>query len=486
MSDTELQADDPRVTAYALGELDPTERATVERLLADSPEAQNAVREIRELAGLLATELQHEPAPALTVAQRTAILEGKTAAVVKRPAAPRRKGNRWISQFAALASMAALVAVAAFLPAPGNRPTGEQTSGYFPGERNGDGLARDNLMLALKQREGDSIFEGLNEDAATFSLEGTSLSATSSLGTAAPNRRYAETQVSKVTDGSSTDNLSGVQAGLEFSPAAGSRARKSGDKSDPNAGEGEGQFNDNRGGKGNYDFDHKKAPAKGVTHSKKLDGAMPAASDKGSSESMPQTSPQFEAKGSQATVMMSDGSVKFKYNMPDSGSGKPGKPAQVAGTSTESSRSIARGLHGGAGGLGGAGNGGGAGWKRPVPGGETVPLNEDEARRRPKYGAIAGLTANDPARKDAVSELRESGRKEIADYAESRFQAIDTTPGTEAYEPIVENLFQSSYEDPLSTFGIDVDTASYANVRRFLTQQQLPPRNAVRIEELVN
>ena len=41
-------------------------------------------------------------------------------------------------------------------------------------------------------------------------------------------------------------------------------------------------------------------------------------------------------------------------------------------------------------------------------------------------------------------------------------------------------------QDPLSTFSIDVDTASYANVRRFLTQGQLPPKDAVRIEELVN
>src|SRR5262245_26014528 len=190
MSDTELQADDPRVTAYALGELDPTERATVERLLADSPEAQNAVREIRELAGLLATELQHEPAPALTVAQRTAILEGKTAAVVKRPAVPRRKGNRWISQFAALASMAALVAVAAFLPAPGNRPAGEQTSGYFPG---GDGLAHDNWSLALKQSEEIRDFEALNEGAVTFSPDGRNLSATSSVSTGRPGHRFGET-----------------------------------------------------------------------------------------------------------------------------------------------------------------------------------------------------------------------------------------------------------------------------------------------------
>src|SRR5207302_7315607 len=58
--------------------------------------------------------------------------------------------------------------------------------------------------------------------------------------------------------------------------------------------------------------------------------------------------------------------------------------------------------------------------------------------------------------------------------------------GAEAYDPIVENPFLSAYEDPLSTFGVDVDTASYANVRRFLTNRQLPPPNAVRIEELVN
>ncbi|HLJ10208.1 MAG TPA: VWA domain-containing protein, partial [Planctomycetaceae bacterium] len=56
----------------------------------------------------------------------------------------------------------------------------------------------------------------------------------------------------------------------------------------------------------------------------------------------------------------------------------------------------------------------------------------------------------------------------------------------EAYDPIFENPFRSAYEDPLSTFGVDVDTASYSNLRRFLTNRQLPPPNAVRIEELVN
>ncbi|MFP6582058.1 MAG: VWA domain-containing protein [Candidatus Hydrogenedentota bacterium] len=60
------------------------------------------------------------------------------------------------------------------------------------------------------------------------------------------------------------------------------------------------------------------------------------------------------------------------------------------------------------------------------------------------------------------------------------------TPGTEAYERIIENKFKQVSQDPLSTFSIDVDTASYANVRRFLNQSQLPPVDAVRIEELIN
>ena len=57
----------------------------------------------------------------------------------------------------------------------------------------------------------------------------------------------------------------------------------------------------------------------------------------------------------------------------------------------------------------------------------------------------------------------------------------------EAYEPVVDNPFLGVKDHPLSTFSVDVDTASYANIRRFLTQnRQLPPPSAVRIEEMVN
>jgi Ca-activated chloride channel family protein len=57
---------------------------------------------------------------------------------------------------------------------------------------------------------------------------------------------------------------------------------------------------------------------------------------------------------------------------------------------------------------------------------------------------------------------------------------------TEAYDHIDENSFRSPLVAPLSTFSVDVDRASYANVRRYLNGGHLPPRDAVRIEELVN
>jgi Ca-activated chloride channel family protein len=57
---------------------------------------------------------------------------------------------------------------------------------------------------------------------------------------------------------------------------------------------------------------------------------------------------------------------------------------------------------------------------------------------------------------------------------------------TENYNRIEDNPFHRVGNDPLSTFSIDVDTASYSNVRRFITQGELPPKDAVRIEELIN
>lgn len=62
----------------------------------------------------------------------------------------------------------------------------------------------------------------------------------------------------------------------------------------------------------------------------------------------------------------------------------------------------------------------------------------------------------------------------------------DVDFNTEDYDGIVENRFLAVKDNPLSTFSIDVDAASYSNVRRFLNNGQLPPAGAVRIEEMIN
>jgi len=58
--------------------------------------------------------------------------------------------------------------------------------------------------------------------------------------------------------------------------------------------------------------------------------------------------------------------------------------------------------------------------------------------------------------------------------------------GAESYDRINDNPFLPVLQNRLSTFSIDVDTASYSNVRRLLNQNQIPPRDAVRIEEMIN
>ena len=70
-----------------------------------------------------------------------------------------------------------------------------------------------------------------------------------------------------------------------------------------------------------------------------------------------------------------------------------------------------------------------------------------------------------------------------------RYGAIRQPNGefnTAAYDHILENPFLDAKTNPLSTFSIDVDTASYSNIRRFVNEGSLPPKDAVRVEEMIN
>ena len=97
----------------------------------------------------------------------------------------------------------------------------------------------------------------------------------------------------------------------------------------------------------------------------------------------------------------------------------------------------------------------------PVPAPKKSPARKSERRQRPNVAAYGGA----------------------GDFFDASFQRLEDA---ESYAPIRGNAFLRVADEPLSTFSIDVDTAAYANVRRFLRAGRLPPPDAVRIEEMVN
>ena len=66
------------------------------------------------------------------------------------------------------------------------------------------------------------------------------------------------------------------------------------------------------------------------------------------------------------------------------------------------------------------------------------------------------------------------------------FQRYNNNFNTEGYAAVNENGYKNVRSNPLSTFSIDVDNASYSNIRRYINQGELPPADAVRIEEMIN
>jgi Ca-activated chloride channel family protein len=66
------------------------------------------------------------------------------------------------------------------------------------------------------------------------------------------------------------------------------------------------------------------------------------------------------------------------------------------------------------------------------------------------------------------------------------YPAQDEAGAGDTYAHVKENAFHDVRKEALSTFALDVDNASYSNVRRFLNEGQLPPRDAVRVEEMLN
>jgi Ca-activated chloride channel homolog len=105
-----------------------------------------------------------------------------------------------------------------------------------------------------------------------------------------------------------------------------------------------------------------------------------------------------------------------------------------------------------------------------------------EPRKRAERPARPGPIAPAVTRRHGGMAMGSSGG-----YGAPSTAFVEAPPlDREGYDHIDANKMVAVADEPLSTFGIDVDTASYANVRRFLNNGSLPPPSAVRVEEMIN
>jgi len=358
-----IHSDDPKWTAYVLGELSDAERAEVERELESSAEAREIVDEIRMTTMLLKDELANEAPLALHAGQREAIVSPSRAGVKLVPA---WSIPRWVLPGFAAAAVGALVIVGVIMPS------------------------------LLRSRQAASPAAGLFVDVSQLPSTPTSLP---------------------------------PAASVEYPKQAGQAARAA-----------EPQF---RGG-----------PPEGVRNER----AATAQSGIPSREEL-----------KDVDALQVGGAVETARNGAQGQQGQQGQDGTLG-------RLRASGISGQQGQLGRRVGGGDGGvlsgvlkeQRDAAPPASSTPEYLRQTFVVDKVSPVAAAAPPPPppgARPDVIPRPRFN---------------------TEAYDRIEDNPFKSVAENPLATFSIDVDTASYANVRRFLTQNQIPPRDSVRIEELIN
>ncbi len=138
-----------------------------------------------------------------------------------------------------------------------------------------------------------------------------------------------------------------------------------------------------------------------------------------------------------------------------------------------------------------------AAWANPVRRFDHLSPASPASSGSARGAAAAGNLVKADSTDRYYESVAESVRLQRDDGTESRpearqrvgrmnLSASAESESAESYDFLPDNGFLTVAQAPLSTFSIDVDTASYAIVRRFLNEQKLPPKGAVRIEELIN
>jgi len=421
------ELDEARLTAYALGELHEPEQAAVEAQLAGLDEAtaervRRTIEQIRALAGHVREGSRQDPGPETSPGLRAAV-ERRLGQLADTPAAaPADAASAWRRQRARRRWIALSLAVCILVAAA---PL------YLWVDVSVDPRTEREVALAERHRE------LLEAEKTTVGVTSEELHDSSGLGTKGPSSEIraatdelaqavvVEGPVAEALEVAAETNLAPKRQQLPLDGAAAS-------------GQSEGR---------------------GVSYGREAGLGMPG---------MP-------------GLVGQPGEAPSVAGMPGMGPGAGSGPAPGQGAS-----------HGGYPGAGGAGYGmaGGEGMMGGMGGGMYGGAPSSPGKLS-DYAAMATEAEN--AEKDpAVERLRVEVERLEEDLdvlilrGRRKAAARAGAPGSEQYDRIVENEFLPAASRPLSTFSIDVDTASYANVRRFLNEGRWPPPGAVRIEEMVN
>jgi Ca-activated chloride channel family protein len=449
-----FDTDDPRLTAFALGELDSEAGAEVESLLASNADARKYVDEIRQTARWLADELRKENAPAgaLSTEHHRAI-----EAALRGASAP--PWHRWWLAPRGVLSIAATLMIGG-------------TVGLLTWNSRSSRLLQE---APVARSTPDTSAKSLRAPAVAPRAP-----STPALEQAAPAARDHEALEAK---------------GLAYGPAGASEYKAS---------ESEQVLRERLSERG------ASAPASPPAPS--ATGGMGGGimGDNGQQLARAQQTRSF-ARSMSSSAALGDGRPGARSNQETfGGRGFTPATARARAASPSNAPGMAMGLPpsaipapaGGPGALAAA---------PPMPGKPALQADSMsiEASRPAMEGKDAKLTAGGqspsalafkapqgalpipPGQNEPAAQNEQAGVTQLAISTDRAEGVVGLVPGAagerEAFDAIVENPFVATLEQPLSTFSVDVDTAGYTNVRRYLMQMhQLPPANAIRIEEMIN
>ncbi|HET7626535.1 MAG TPA: von Willebrand factor type A domain-containing protein [Verrucomicrobiae bacterium] len=415
-----LNPDDPRLTAYALGELNADERAEIETALRENPECRRAVEEIRQTAAMLSGNFAKESSPKLSQEQRNAIEEqlhsGKIIVF---------QGRRIFST----AGIAAIAASVMFLIA-----WQFDFFGWHGRTEKMAGKTESVRRLELQAGNGDKTKTRIAEELKPAAEA--NRPPNSSVIQKENNPTFSENSFSGASN-RKTENIAVLDKMVPPAPVA--------------------------------------APAESpATVREKKDVLSSNVADKN------RVNPTTASPAN--SIFLNAGQLSGDVFMPGANSEiQPVSTGEALSfNQTMAENSVENSLLGIVKGFGGGVGGNSVG--SPAQTSSSVVIRPTPAFQN-QIAAAGEVTSDSTPRGIYDDDVKQKLSRFFRLQTQSE---ITGNSETATYPHLEDNSFLTARNHPLSTFSIDVDTASYANVRRFLNEGRMPPRDAVRIEELIN